>query len=329
MTTTSVTSVRSKRRIDGFIIFYMLYAVGCLVLSVPATYHFVAPFHSNGGLIGTTLAVITMLFFEIGAIGCKVAAHKTGDKFLSWMPIGLLAVTTVANTGYGYTMFMSQPASALPMLLAFVQQYWVASAAASLVISAVFPWMIWKFLDKALKHYDEINGMAEDEFERLATMVVSRVAPELVGMGLQIGQVNERIDHLLYAPPLARQASYPTPVQVIAARQDEDAFYGRTPGQAKQDTNQNTNQDAGCVLPLNQNTQDTSDILPGRQDIAGQDTGQDTGQYKARLSASDEQIRTLLRQGKPQRQVRAELQDAGFMADKNRIGRLAKEVRGV
>lgn len=83
---------------DPALWFFGSTALAFLIVSVPATYAIVAPFHS-----GWLLTVAMLLALEVGAVGCKLAglAVPAWSKGLNLLTILLLLLTTIANYAAG------------------------------------------------------------------------------------------------------------------------------------------------------------------------------------------------------------------------------------
>lgn len=79
---------------DLYFWFFATGALLALVVSAPATYAIVSPFHSSGDRWGIGLSVAFVLLLELGAIGAKISG-------VNWLCVLLLIFTIFANFAAG------------------------------------------------------------------------------------------------------------------------------------------------------------------------------------------------------------------------------------
>jgi hypothetical protein len=129
-----------------------------LLVSMPATYAVVAPFHSAGDYFGIGLALGTLLAFEIGAVGCKLVtlAIPQWSGRMNLLTILLLGLTTLANYWHGVDLF--QQAQLAPSLAA-VRDAGYGGLAAS-IYAAVIPLLLFVFLSATVARVKQLQTSA-------------------------------------------------------------------------------------------------------------------------------------------------------------------------
>lgn len=148
-------------RNDPALVFFASASGLLLLVSMPATYAVVAPFHSSGDWLGIGLALATLLAFEVGAIGCKLvtlAIPKWGLR-MNLLTIVLLSLTTVANYSHGYDLFSQ---ASLAPTLATIRNAGYAPLVAS-VYSATIPILLFVFLSATVARVKQLQISSSHE----------------------------------------------------------------------------------------------------------------------------------------------------------------------
>jgi hypothetical protein len=136
---------------DPALWFFGSTALAFLIVSVPATYAIVAPFH-NGWL----LTVAMLLALEVGAVGCKLAglAVPAWAKWLNLLTIMLLLLTTIANYAAGSDALAS--AKLPPTLAEWKAEGWGWVFAT--IYAGIVPLFLFVFLSLATKRVAQLSA---------------------------------------------------------------------------------------------------------------------------------------------------------------------------
>jgi hypothetical protein len=135
---------------DGRFWFYTAGASLALLVSAPATFAVVSPFHGGTTEFGLVLSVALVLLLEAGAVGAKISG-------VNWLCVALLVGTVFANYASGNDYFK---ASALPPTLRSWREAgygWLMV----LVYAASVPVLLYTFLSFAIARYKELGAATE------------------------------------------------------------------------------------------------------------------------------------------------------------------------
>lgn len=135
---------------DPALWFFGSTALAFLIVSVPATYAIVAPFHS-----GWLLTVAMLLALEVGAVGCKLAglAVPSWSKGLNGLTILLLLLTTIANYAAGSDALAT--AKLPPTLAEWKAEGW--GWAFATIYAGIVPLFLFVFLSLAVKRVTQLR----------------------------------------------------------------------------------------------------------------------------------------------------------------------------
>ena len=138
---------------DPALWFFGAVAGAFLIVSVPATYAIVAPFHS-----GWVLTVAMLLALEVGAVGCKLAglAVPRWSNWLNLLTVIMLLLTTVANYAAGSD---ALEVAKLPPTLAS----WKAAGAGwvfATIYAGLVPLFLYVFLSLVVKRVVQLSSTA-------------------------------------------------------------------------------------------------------------------------------------------------------------------------
>lgn len=123
--------------------FFGVAALLTLIVSLPATYAVLEPFH-NSGQAGTLLALFAVMVFEIGAVGAKLItlAVPQWSKRLNVLTLVLLVLTTLANFAHGLDLFSrADLAPSLDAVRRSGGATWAAIGAAALFPALLYTWL--------------------------------------------------------------------------------------------------------------------------------------------------------------------------------------------
>lgn len=176
---------------DGRFWFYTIGASLALLVSAPATFAVVAPFHGGATSFGLVLSVALVVLLEAGAVGAKISG-------VNWLCIALLVGTVFANYASGNDYFK---VAALPPTLAS----WRLAGAGWLMVliyAASVPVLLYTFLGFAIARYKELS--APDEPAEAITIV--RTLQREIDALTTAAQLNQ-----LALPRVEPQRAFPEP----------------------------------------------------------------------------------------------------------------------
>lgn len=142
---------------DPALLFFGGAALLLLLVSMPATYAMVAPFHAgNGDRAGIVLALATLLAFEVGAVGCKLVtlAIPTWNGRMNVLTIILLLLTTIANYANGYDLFASATLNPTLASIRAAGYGWLVAT----VYSATVPILLFVFLSATVARAKHLHA---------------------------------------------------------------------------------------------------------------------------------------------------------------------------
>ena len=131
-------------RRDPAQLFFAVCGLLTLVVSLPATFALLRPFHDTGDWPGVMLAGFATAVFEIGAVGAKLITLVVPqwNKRLTALTVTLLILTTIGNWLAGVELFR---VAHLPPTLAEWREAgagpYLAGIAAALFPSLLFVWL--------------------------------------------------------------------------------------------------------------------------------------------------------------------------------------------
>jgi hypothetical protein len=135
---------------DPALWFFGSTALAFLIVSIPATYAIVAPFHN-----GWVLTVAMLLALEVGAVGCKLAglAVPSWSKGLNLLTIMLLLLTTIANYAAGSDALAV--AKLPPTLASWKAEGW--GWAFATIYAGIVPLFLFVFLSLAVRRVVQLQ----------------------------------------------------------------------------------------------------------------------------------------------------------------------------
>lgn len=142
-------------RSDWLFWFFVSTAGLCAIVSVPATFALVQPFHDSKTGAGWLLAVAVLIVLEIGAIGCKVGSTTAPEwrGRLNALCIAFLVLTTAGNYMHGADLFAR--ATDLPPALSAVKTA-QAGWALALLLAGLVPLLLFVFMTLAIARYKRL-----------------------------------------------------------------------------------------------------------------------------------------------------------------------------